>query len=61
MYGGTGMPNITQPYQAVCSNVHAYKTCDDDDHDHDADDIEDVHHVLRLRRVRLQMKATALK
>ena len=45
----------------LASNVHAQETCDYDDYDHDADDVENVHCALRLRHARLRRKTRRLQ
>jgi hypothetical protein len=34
----------------VCSDVQTEEACNDGYHDHDADDVEDIHCALRARR-----------
>ncbi len=45
------------PTCAKCSSVQPEKACDKENDDDDADDVENVHGVLRLRHARFQMKA----
>lgn len=47
--------------QISCSGVQPEKACDKEDHDDDADDVENVHGILRLRHARFQHESTALQ
>jgi hypothetical protein len=42
-----------------CSSVQSEKACDKEDDDDDADNVEDVHGVLRLRHARFQNESGA--
>jgi hypothetical protein len=44
----------SKSYRIVCSNAQSQETCNYDNYDHDADDVENVHWILRLRHARLQ-------
>ena len=33
----------SRSYRTVCSNTQPEEACNDDDYNHDADDVEDVH------------------
>jgi MtN3 and saliva related transmembrane protein len=47
--------------QISCSNMQPEKACDKEDNNDDADDVENVHGVLRLRHSRFQHETTALQ
>src|ERR1700730_11487421 len=44
----TALRSILATLSVFCSKVHSQKTCNYDNYDHDADDVENVHCVLRL-------------
>ena len=48
---------LNLPTCAEFSNVQPENACDKENDDDDADDVENVHGVLRLRQTRFQMKA----
>src|SRR5471030_2452835 len=43
----------------VCSSVQPEEACNEKHYDHDADDVENIHCVLRLRHARLQYEEHA--
>jgi hypothetical protein len=45
-YGGGNIKPLTKRRRA-CSKVQSQKTCNYDNYDHDADDVENVHWALR--------------
>jgi hypothetical protein len=47
---------VNRPARAKCSNVQPEKACNKDNDDDHADDVENIHDVLRLRHARFQMK-----
>src|ERR1700738_5179029 len=51
-----GMPELAIPY----SDVQTKETCNKDDYDYYADDVENIHCVLRLRYARFQYESAAL-
>jgi hypothetical protein len=52
---------ISQPPPNICSSVQPEKACNKEDDDDDADDVENVHGVLRLRHTRSQNESAALE
>jgi hypothetical protein len=56
-----GRPHKPELIAIPYSDVQSKEACNKDDNNDDADDVKDVHSVLRLRYARFQYEITALE